>query len=293
VESNSANFRPAPILLYIPALHKGYIDLFLRYSPAARSLWIIGEDLAAEFFGLHTEIRALTPSLVRQMIDALNIFEEVTVFDCERAYRIGRSYTGEIITASEKISREVIEKYFPNAEVVVDTVFLRYDEKNVKSLKPVGFDRESLDPFDLEMMTLAANEGGKSSDWWRHVGAVFAKNRKVVSIAHNQPVPYEQMPYIFGNPRDFIQAGTQSEYSDVLHSEKASCLKAWRQGVLPDDADLYVTVFPCPDCSKFIAYSGIKRVFFASGHASLDGLTVLKSQGVELIYVPLRPATAF
>lgn len=242
---------------------------------------------------MHTEIRALDPSLVRQMIAALNIFEEVTVFDCEQACRVGHSYTNKIITASERISREVIGKYFPNAEVVYDTVFLRYDESNVKSLKPVGFDRESSDPFDLDMMDLAVSEGEKSSDWWRHVGAVFAKNRKVISIAHNQPVPYEQMPYIFGNPRDFIQAGKLSEYSDVLHSEKASCLKAWKQGVLPDGADLYVTVFPCPDCSKFIAYSGIKRVFFASGHASLDGLAVLKSQGVELIYVPIRPATVF
>lgn len=244
--------------------------------------------MAAEFSTLHTEIRAIDPFLMKKVIEALDLFKEVRVFGSRDVIA---GYPPGLITASEYVCRQVVARYFPNSRVVYDTVFLRYDENNVKSLKPVGFDRESLDPFDLEMMALAVSEGEKSSDWWRHVGAVFTKNRKVISTAHNQPVPYEQMPYIFGNPRDFIQAGTLSEYSDVLHSEKAACLKAWRQGVLPDDADLYVTVFSCPDCSKFIAYSGIKRLFFASGHASLDGADILKSQGVELIYVPIRPRT--
>jgi deoxycytidylate deaminase len=267
-------------------LHKGYLEFFRRYCKIVQSLWLIGADLAAECCTLHTEIRALDPHLIKEMLGALNIFSEIIILDREN---IHLALAEKIITASEKVSQEVVKKYFPNAEVIVDTVFLRYDESNVKSLTPVAYGRLSDDPFDIEMMTLACNEADKSSDWWRHVGAGLVINRKMIAIAHNQPVPYEQMPYIFGNPRDFIQAGILSEYSDVLHSEKAVCIKAWRRGVLLDEADLYVTVFPCPDCSKFIAYSGVKRCFFGSGHASLDGQSVLKSQNVELIYVPLGP----
>jgi len=50
-------------------------------------------------------------------------------------------------------------------------------------------------------------------------------------------------------------------------------------------ADFYVTVFPCPDCTKLIAFSGVKRLFFKGGHASLDGVDILKAKGVEIIKV--------
>lgn len=272
--------------MYVPVIHNGYLEFFKRHSKIADSLWLIGADLAREFSLLHIEIRAVDPHKLQTMINALEIFKEIKVLD-QRSIR--ETIAPKIITASESISRKVIAKYFSQAEVVFDTVFLRYDEANVKSMRPVDFDRLSDDIFDLQMMELAFDEAEKSSDWWRHVGAVLVKERQVIAVAYNQLMLSEHMPYVFGNPRDFIEAGKLSHFSDVLHSEKVVLAEALRRGISATGASVYTSVFPCPDCAKMIACSGVKKCFFGSGHASLDGEAVLRSQGVELIYVPIQP----
>ena len=271
-----------PILMYVPVLHNGYLEFFERNRGISDELWLIGDDLAE--FSLHTEIRAIDPSLIRKMSLPLNLFRRIEILSKNN---ISAVTTTKLITASERISRSVVEKHFPQAQVIYFTVFLRYDEDNVKSLKPTGFDRESRDPFDLKMMSLAYNEADKSSCWWRHVGTVLIKNSGIIAVNHNEHVPYEQMPYIFGDPRDFIEAGKLSHFASSLHSEKMALIEALRMGISSVGMDVYVSVFPCPDCAKFIAYSGIKRCFFGSGHASLDGEETLKAKDVELIYVPL------
>ncbi|MCR4286249.1 MAG: hypothetical protein NUW00_05120, partial [Candidatus Kaiserbacteria bacterium] len=106
---------------------------------------------------------------------------------------------------------------------------------------------------------------------------------ELIIKSHNEHVPTEYTPYINGDPRDSIKAGTHSEFSSVIHSEKAVFAEVLRPVLL--GADLYVTVFPCPDCAKLIAFSGVRRLFFRGGHASLDGAKILKKKGIEIIKV--------
>jgi dCMP deaminase len=275
------------VLLYVPVLHQGYLQFFAQYNQGVPELWLIGSDLAKEFSSLHTEIREVDPYLMKRVIESLGLFREVSVLRREDAQF--PALPTRIITAKESVSDQVVQKYFPGVEVVVGDIFLRYDEKSVLSKTPAKFNRESQDVFDRTMIELACDEAKKSSDWWRRVGAVLVKDRQVITVARNAPVPSEHTPYVFGNPRDHIPAGTLSHFSDVLHAEKAVLAELLRRGISAKDADIYVTVFPCPDCAKLIAYSGIKRCFFASGHATLDGVKVMKAMGVELVYVPLGP----
>jgi dCMP deaminase len=260
------------------------MDFFEKCRTQSDKLWLISSDLAREFSTLHTEIREVDAHLIKKMLDALAIFKEIEVLSQENIVRKPPFW---LITVNESISLAVYQKYFPSAISYVRSVFLRYDELKVKSVKPVTFDRQSSELFDRQVMALAFDESEKSADWWRHVGAVLVKERRVVATAYNDPVPSQHMPYVLGNPRDFIEAGTLSHFSDVLHAEKALLASFLKEGVSTRNADIYVSVFPCPDCAKLIAYSGIKRCFFGSGHATLDGERVLKARGVELIYVPL------
>ena len=285
MEFRNASSQPVPILLYIPVIHNGYLQFFERHARESSTLWLISSDLAAEFSTLHTEIRAVSSFKIKRMIEALNIFRDVKILDGANAVNFSAS---KIITATENISRQVVVKYFPESEVVFDTVFLRYDESNVKSLKPVIYDRLSENSFDREMMALAYNVADKSSCWWRHVGSVLVgQDHQILSMAHNQHVPSEHVPYVVGDPRDFIEAGQLSHFASTLHSEQMIILEILNKGISTAGTELYVSVFPCPACANLIAYSGIKRCFFGSGHASLSGQEVLKSKGVELIYVPI------
>jgi len=277
------NSNVIPILLYIPVLHNGYLQFFGRHSKVSQELWIIGEDIAAQFSSSLTEIRAMNSACTAKMIQALNIFRTIRVLSL---LNVGLLQVSKIITAQETISRKVTEKYFPGVDVVIDTTFLRYDEGNVKSSLPVNYDRKSEDLFDRQMMKLAFDEAGKSSDWWRHVGAVLVKDRKIISVAYNRPIISEHIPYAFGNPRDFVEAGTLGHFSDTLHAEKALFAPALKGGIRTEGSDVYLSVFPCPDCAKLMACYGIKRCFFASGNAYLDSEKVLRSVGIELVYVP-------
>lgn len=276
-----------PILLYIPGVHDGYFRFFSRHE-ASDTLLIVGSELARSNSTFHAEIREVDPQILKTMFLSIGRFTNVEVVSEEN---IQGFETTRLVTAREEVSRRIAEKYFPNSDLVVDDYFLRYDAGSVKSIQPVCHDSVSSDPFDFEMMDLAFKEATNSSDWWRHVGSVVVINGKVVAKDYNRPVPSLHMPYLFGNPRDFIEAGTMSQFSDALHSEKGVAAQLLQKGISAQGAWWYVSVFPCPDCAKLIAYSGAERVYFGSGHASLDGERILKEKGVKLIYVPVQPRT--
>ncbi|MBI4118079.1 MAG: hypothetical protein HY455_00875 [Parcubacteria group bacterium] len=275
------------IVAYVPVLHQGYVDFFDRnvtgtiLGDGGREVFILGADFVGELMPLHTEIRGLNPAVVKVLISTL-FLANVSVLTKDELTRLAGK---RVILPQEEISRKFAEKYLADASPVFDKVFLRWDEASVFSQKVVTHDRTSDDAFDRSMMELAKGEAEKSSDWWRHVGAVAVSGKTVLFAEHNRHVPSEHMPYALGDPRDYIKAGQRSDLSTTLHGEWALIVRAAREGVSLKGAHIYVTTFPCPVCAKFIAFSGITKCFFGSGHASLDGETVMRSQGVEIVQV--------
>jgi len=269
------------IILYVPVLHAGYLR-FLEKHKNVDTLYLVGKTIAKEFNGFAKEIRQIDPEKMRVIIEACGLHHSVKILE---SGSIPQENITEIITADDTISLGATEKYFPNVKRRVDSIFLRWDEKNVYSQKPVSFGRISNCDFDQSVIELIQKEAEKSSDWWRHVGAAIVKDKKILLISHNQHLPSEHTSYALGDPRDFIEVGKNSELSSALHAEQALIAEAARRGVSLERTSIYVTVFPCPVCAKMIAYSGIRKVFFSSGHASFDGETILKAKGVELIFV--------
>jgi dCMP deaminase len=277
--------KPA-LVLYVPVLHAGYLKLFEKNRSKVNDLYLLGEDVVAEFSLLHREIRALDPNVAARLVSSLSFFETVTVLTKRnlQKYAPGIKKSG-IVAANDELSRNFIKKYFPKAAVSFEDVFLRWDEKTVNSSQAPKDVKISCAKFDRNVMAKIGQEAQKSSDWWRQVGGAIVKGKKIVLEGHNQHVPSEHLPYIDGDPRDVIPAGIQSHLATAIHSEQWLVAEAAKRGIGLKGASIYVTVFPCPVCSKLIAYSGIKKCFFASGHASLDGERVLRTNGVELIFV--------
>jgi dCMP deaminase len=71
--------------------------------------------------------------------------------------------------------------------------------------------------------------------------------------------------------------------STAEHAEARLIAAAAREGVATDGAVMYVTDFPCPPCAKLIAGAGIRRLYFRSGYAVLDGEDVLREASVEVV----------
>ena len=142
--------------------------------------------------------------------------------------------------------------------------------------------RPSWDEYFMKMSSLVAE---RSTCLRHHIGAVIVKDRKVLIKSFNQYLPSEHSPYIDGNPRDFIKAGTLSFLSTSVHAEQAAISRAAFLGKSLKGADIYVSNYPCPACVQLIALAGIKRCFFVGGNAYLNVEKVFKALGVKAILV--------
>jgi dCMP deaminase len=268
-------------ILYLPVIHDGYL-LFLGSHRASR-IFLLGHEFIDEL-AEHVEIRSLDPETAACCLSALDA-PSTKVLDREILNDLRRERGLRIITPDERITRKFIGRYFPETDVTFERTFLRWEESNVFSLSDVPFDRVSKDSLDQERMKQAVERAEQGSDWWRRVGALLVTKTGVVFKSNNEHLPTEYTPYINGDPRDSIKAGMNSEFSSSLHAEKGVLAQALVTGTSTLGADLYVSVFPCPGCAKLVAFSGVKRLFFQSGHASLDGVDNLKHKGVEIIKV--------
>ncbi|KKW17133.1 MAG: hypothetical protein UY56_C0002G0014 [Parcubacteria group bacterium GW2011_GWA1_50_14] len=269
------------LALYIPALHAGYLKLFEKHAKDVDALFIFNEDLIREF--APKEFRALPAEETKKLVSGLGIFRTIRVLTKNGIAELAGFQ--KIILADDELSKKFAERFLAGADIVFEPVFLRWDEKNVLSQTPPEDVRVSTDPFDREIMEKAKKEGEKSSDWWRRVGAILVKDGVILLRVHNRHHPSEHTPYIDGDPRDFVEAGTKHGLTTALHAEQTVIAEAARKGIALEGTSIYTAVFPCAVCAKLIAFSGIKKCYFHSGSASLDGERVMKSQGVEIILV--------
>ncbi|HEY4477415.1 MAG: hypothetical protein A3B25_03175 [Candidatus Ryanbacteria bacterium RIFCSPLOWO2_01_FULL_48_26] len=269
------------LVLYMPVIHDGYRQLLRAYEKKVARLYILGASLIHEHKYLVREIRALPPNDVRDILRTTTQFPFIKVLGRRRICALRDTY---IITADEQITRRIAKRYFRRSRVRYVKSFLRWDESSVDTKAPTKYDRTSHAKNDRLLMQMARREAEKSSDWWRHVGAIVPLRSKML-VAHNEHVPSEYAQYAYGDIRDFIPAGTKSDVCSAIHAEKNLIAQAARDGISLLGRSLYVTTFPCSDCARVIAYAGIKQCFFGGGHASFDGVGVLKAYGVELIFV--------
>ncbi|HEY4489595.1 MAG TPA: deaminase [Candidatus Paceibacterota bacterium] len=271
------------LIAYVPVLHEGYRQFFEKYSGA--ELYIFGPEITSRFRVLGKEIRELSPDLMQKAIEALDIFTSVHVLDAETAGTFNMSDI-EIVLPDEDVSRELVTELFPKAQTAFESVFLRWDKHNALAERPVvPKDSVAREEVHKRLMGTAAKEAERSSDIWRHIGAVIAKNGEPILVGHNAHVPSEHTPYVNGDPRSNFHKGEHIELSTALHAEAALIAEAARKGVSLEGTDMYLTVFPCPPCAKLVAYAGIKNLYCDGGYAILDGEQVLKAKGVSIYFV--------
>ncbi|WP_068674374.1 ComE operon protein 2 [Oceanobacillus sp. Castelsardo] len=74
----------------------------------------------------------------------------------------------------------------------------------------------------------------------------------------------------------------------TVHAEANALLQCAKFGVPTDNADIYVTHFPCLQCCKQIIQSGIKNVYYAEDYRNNEyAITLFKEAGVKTRKVEL------
>lgn len=272
------------LVAYVPVLHEGYRRFFVSHA-GPKELLIFGPEITARFPKLAKEIRQLEPELMKSAIESLGIFEQVKLLD-EAGARTLNDSGKKIILPDEEVSRELATDLFPDADCEFKNIFLRWDKHNALAERPVVPDEQvTREEVHRHFLAIAEEEAGKSSDFWRHVGAAIAKDGELLLSAHNAHLPNEHAPYVNGDPRNNFSKGDHIEFSTAIHAEASLIAEAARKGVSLEGCDMYVTVFPCPPCAKLIACSGIRTLYAGGGYGVLDGEEILKSKEVKIYFV--------
>ena len=272
------------IIAYIPVLHKGYLQ-FLTKHPEVSELYLLSEDVLAEFPQLAKDIRALSAVQTQSALEALNIPQKIFVADATELEKMAQT-DRELIMPDEDILHDIVAKYFPTKKITYDSVFLRWDKnKSLAEQEIEAHETVTHEQFAQDMMQRAADLAHKSADWWRQVGAVIIKDSQVLMETENRHVPSVQQPYFDGDPRGNFHKGEHIELSTAMHAEAGLIARAAKEGTSLEGAEIYVTTFPCPNCAKLIAYAGIRKLYFQEGYAMVDGQTILRARGVEIVRV--------
>lgn len=106
------------------------------------------------------------------------------------------------------------------------------------------------------------------------VGAIVVKNGSILAHGWN------------GTPSGFrtnvceMEDGSTSPF--VLHAEQNALVKMAKSTESIEGAELFCTHSPCPECSKLLAQSGIKKVYFRHKYRITEGLDVLTELGVAI-----------
>ena len=129
-----------------------------------------------------------------------------------------------------------------------------------------------MEKFDHSYLEMAQIWAQNSYCKRRKVGALLVKNRMIISDGYN------------GTPSGFEniceEDGVTKPY--VLHAEANAITKVAKSGNSSEGATLYVTASPCPECSKLIIQSGIKRVVYRDEYRLTDGIDLLRRAGIEV-----------
>lgn len=276
------------VLLYLPVIHAGY-EAFLRRHADAAEILLLGPGFTADYPSLAKDIRALPAARAAGYLRLDGGDAGIRVVEpCDLASAV----TGDpLVLPDEEVMRDIADRYELGAgrSLVFDRTFLRWDRDWATAKVPVSFDGEiTAAELPRELLGRAQALAGRSSDWWRQVGAVAARAGRVLGCAWNHHQPTEYAPYLNGDPRDAFERGIRADLSTAIHAEASLIAGAAREGTSLAGADLYTTTFPCPACARLIAEAGFARCFFAGQYSVLDGEQTLRARGISLIWVDTR-----
>ena len=133
------------------------------------------------------------------------------------------------------------------------------------------------DSWDLYMMKLARVAATRATCDRKHVGAVIARDKHVVSTGYNGSVA--------GLPHcdDVGHMMEDGHCVRTVHAEANAIAQAARYGNAVEGATIYVTASPCWICFRLIANSGIRRIVYDEFYRDERIFEAAEQLGIELV----------
>lgn len=141
--------------------------------------------------------------------------------------------------------------------------------------------------FDDIFMELAVNLAKRSHCIKRHVGAVLAKDTRIISIGYNGP-PAGTHNCDEEWPETGCSPDSKGSCTLAIHAEQNAIMFAVKNKASVEGSTLYVTLSPCLACARIIFSMGIEKVIYLNSYAAYkkletdEGIEFLKRFGVEV-----------
>ena len=126
--------------------------------------------------------------------------------------------------------------------------------------------------WDQYFMSIAILASVRSPCKRLNVGCVLVKNKRVISMGYNGFLPNANHNSIIVNNHE--QA--------TVHAEQNAISDAASRGVSVKDSIAYVTHFPCINCFKILAASGIKEIKYLEDYKNDYTINKILDTGVNI-----------
>jgi dCMP deaminase len=106
------------------------------------------------------------------------------------------------------------------------------------------------------------------------VGCVLAKNNRLISMGYNG--------FLAGSDHKSIVRNGHEQAT--IHAEINAITDAAKRGASIDDCVAYVTHYPCINCYKALASSGIKKIYYKNSYKN-DPILEELGYKIDLIHL--------
>lgn len=126
-------------------------------------------------------------------------------------------------------------------------------------------------------MNIARQVATRSTCDRKHVGAVIARDKTILSTGYN------------GSIRGLAHCDEVGHLMDdghcvrTVHAEANAIAQAARNGVAIEGAEIYITASPCWGCFRLLANSGIRRIYYGEFYRDARIHDFAEEAGIELV----------
>jgi dCMP deaminase len=143
----------------------------------------------------------------------------------------------------------------------------------IKKISTIVSENSSKILWDEYFMSTALLVSCRSSCSRLHVGCVLVKNNRIISAGYNGFLP--------GAPHESIIVDNHEVAT--VHAEQNAVTDCANRGVSTNGATAYITHFPCINCTKVLAASGIKSIHYLNDYKNDSNvLLLLKNTNIDI-----------
>lgn len=125
-------------------------------------------------------------------------------------------------------------------------------------------------------MNIAKETATRSTCERNFVGAVIVRDKTILSTGYNGSI--RSLPHCNEVGHDL----ENNHCVATIHAEANAIIQAAKNGVMIDNSEIFTTSFPCWNCFKLIANSGIKKIYYGKDYGDKKAEKVAKQLGIEL-----------